>query len=159
MYSVFISHSTQDRGLVIALAHILTKFEIKVFVAEWYLTPGEPVRKKVFEKIEKSDCIVALLTQNGVRSNWVNQEIECALKAGRTLIPIVEKGVNINDLAALQGKEYIEYDPHQYEDALSKTAGFVKLLKLKKQEQKKALLVAGGILAFFLLLSSQREGK
>ncbi|PIX15702.1 hypothetical protein COZ71_09710, partial [Candidatus Desantisbacteria bacterium CG_4_8_14_3_um_filter_40_12] len=114
MYQVFISHSTQDRGLVIALANVLTKFEIKVLVAEWYLTPGEPVSKKVFDEIEKSDCIVALLTRDGMRSNWVNQEIEYALNAGKPLIPIVEKGVNVNELVALQGKEYIEYDPPQY---------------------------------------------
>lgn len=157
IYNVFISHSTQDRGLVIALANILAKFEITVFVAEWCLSPGEPVSKKVFEGIEKSDCIVALLTRNGIRSNWVNQEIGYALNAGKILIPLVEKGVNANDLASLQGKEYIEYDPHQYQDALLKTASFVKSLKLKKQEQKKTLLVAGGILAFFLLLSSKEE--
>lgn len=156
-YTVFISHSTQDRGLVIALANILAKFEIKVFVAEWYLMPGEPVSKKIFDEIEKSDCIVALLTRNGIRSNWVNQEIGYALKAEKILIPIVEKGVDINELGALQGKEYIEYDSSQYQEALLKTASFVKSLHLRKQKQNNALLVTGGIFAFFLLLSSRRE--
>ena len=87
----------------------------------------------------------------------INQEIEYALNAGKPLIPIVEKGVNVNELVALQGKEYIEYDPPQYQNALIKTASFVKSLKLNKQKQRKALLVAGGILAFFLLLSSRGE--
>ncbi len=157
MYNVFISHSTQDRGLVIALANILAKFEIKTFVAEWYLTPGEPISEKVFAGIKESDCVVALLAQNGMRSNWVNQEIGYALNSGKPLIPIIEKGVNLSGLAALQGKEYIEYDPHQCQDALIKTASFVKSLKLNKQKQKKALFISGGILAFFLLLSSRGE--
>ena len=43
---VFISHSTGDRGLVIALARLITKFEVEAFVAEWYLTAGESLDKK-----------------------------------------------------------------------------------------------------------------
>lgn len=152
-YKVFISHSTRDRGLVISLANLISKFEVEVFVADWYLTPGEPLDKKVFGKIEKSDCVVVLLTRNGVRSNWVQQEIGYALKCNIPLIPLVEKGIDSRDLASLQGKEYIEYDPYQYQQALIKTSSYVKSLKLKKEEQTKTLLVAGGILAFLLLLS------
>jgi len=156
-YKVFISHSTQDRGLVITLANLLTKFGIEVSIAEWYLSPGEPLDKKVFTQIEKADCVVALLTRNGMRSNWVQQEIGYAMKAGKPIIPLVEKGVNSRDLAALQGKEYIEYDPLQPKEALIKASTYVKSLKLKKEEQEKALLIAGGILALLLLLSE--EGK
>jgi len=64
-YRVFISHSTQDRGLVITLASLLTSFGVEVFVAEWYLTPGEPLDGKVFVQIEEADCMVVLLTRNG----------------------------------------------------------------------------------------------
>ncbi|MFQ6003507.1 MAG: toll/interleukin-1 receptor domain-containing protein, partial [Candidatus Zixiibacteriota bacterium] len=67
-YKVFVSHSTRDQGLVMALANILSKFGIEVFVAEWYLAPGQSLSQKVFNEIQKSDCVVALLTQNGVRS-------------------------------------------------------------------------------------------
>ena len=74
-YKVFISHSTRDRKLVIALANTLSKFGIKVFVAEWYLTPGQKLDRKVFTNLDNSDCVVVLLTRNGIRSNWVQQEI------------------------------------------------------------------------------------
>ena len=152
-YRVFISHSTQDQGLVISLANLLSKFEVEPFVAEWYLTPGERLDKKVFEQIKKSDCIVALLTRNGIRSSWVQQEIGYSLQQEKLVIPIVEKGIDSKDLAALQGKEYIEYDPYQYHQALTKLSTYVKSLKLKKQEKEKALLVLGGILAFVLLVT------
>jgi nucleoside 2-deoxyribosyltransferase len=151
-YKVFISHSTQDRGLVTSLAKLLSEFGIEAFVAEWYLSPGKRLDKKVFEQIEKSDCVVALLTRNGIRSNWVHLEIGYALHS-KPVIPIVEKGIDSKDLAALQGREYIEYDPHQYQQALIKASTYVKTLKLKKEEREKALLVVGGILAFLLLLS------
>jgi len=154
-YKVFISHSTQDRGLVIYLANLLHKFGVEPVVAEWYLTPGESLDEKVFEQIRRSDCIVALLTRNGIRSSWVQQEIGYSLQSDKLVIPLVEKGVEQKDLAALQGREYIEYDPHHYEQALNRLSTYVKSLKLKKEEKEKALLVLGGLLAFVLLVSGR----
>lgn len=152
-YKVFISHSTRDQGLVISLANLLSKFGVEVFVAEWYLAPGERIDKKVFEEIKRSDCIVALLTRNGIRSNWVQQEIGYSLQCNKPVIPVVEKGIDPKDLAALSGREYIEYDPHQYQQGLIKLSTYIRSLKLKKEEQEKTLLVLGGLLAFLLLLS------
>jgi hypothetical protein len=152
-YKVFISHSTRDRGLVIALSRLLTKFGVEVFVAEWYLTPGESLDKKVFAQIEKADCMVVLLTKNGIRSNWVQQEIGYARKTSKHLIPVVEKGTDPKDLAALHGKKYIEYDPFQPQQALIRASTYVKSLHLRKKEQEKILLIAGSILALFLLVS------
>jgi len=152
-YHVFISHSTRDRGLVIALANLLAKFGIEVSVAEWYLTPGEPLDKKVFEEIERADCITILLTGNGLRSNWVQQEVGYAAKTKKPIIPIVEKGTDPKELAALQGREYIEYDPSQPQEAMSKASTFVKSLKLRKEEKEKTLLIAAGIIALILLIS------
>ena len=151
-YNVFISHSTRDQGLVIALANLLSKYGATVFVAEWHLAPGEKLDKKVFDQILHSDCVVTLLTRNGLRSNWVQQEIGYALHSQKPLIPLVEKGVELKDLGALQGREYIEYDSVQPQQALLRTASYVKSLKLKKEEQEKALVIAGAIIAFLMLL-------
>jgi hypothetical protein len=152
-YKVFLSHSTRNQGLVISLANLLAKFGVEVFVAEWYLAPGERIDKKVLEQIEISDCVVVLLTQNGIRSNWAQQEIGYSLRCNKLVIPIVEKGIDPKDLAALQGIEYIEYDPYNYQSALLKLSTYVKSLKLKKEEQENTLLVVGSLLAFLLLLS------
>jgi len=155
-YTVFISHSTRDQGLVIALANLLSKYGATVFVAEWYLAPGEQLDKKVFDQIRNSDCVVTLLTRNGLRSNWVQHEIGYALRSQKPLIPLVEKGVELKDLGALQGREYIEYDSLQPQQALLRTASYVKSLKLKKEEQEKALVIAGAIIAFLLLLHGEK---
>jgi len=151
-YRVFISHSTRDHGLVIALANLLSKFGVEVFVAEWYLTPGEPLDKKVFQQIDRADCVVALLTRNGVRSNYVHQEIGYTIKAEKPLIPLVEKGIDPKNLAALHGREYIEYNPLEPQEALIRASTYVKSLKLRKREQEKTLLITGGILALLLFL-------
>ena len=152
-YKVFLSHSTRNKGLVIALSNLFSKFGTEVFVAEWYLTPGETLDKKVFDQIEKSNLVVVLLTQNGIRSNWVNQEIGYSIDQNKPIIPLVEKGIKSEDLGALQGKEFIEYDPNLPQEALIKLSTYVKSLKLKKDENEKALLIAGGLLAFLLLIS------
>jgi len=34
--------------LVRSLAHLLSKYGVEVFVAEWYLAPGKRLDKKVF---------------------------------------------------------------------------------------------------------------
>ena len=149
-YKVFISHSVRDQGWVMALTKILLKLEIKVSVAEWYLSPRQPISEKVFNQIEKSDCVVVLLTQNGVRSNWVYQEIEYAIKSKKPLIPLVEKQTYPTDLGALQGIEYIEYNPDKPNETLIKISTYVKSLKLKKEERQKALLIVCGIGAFLL---------
>lgn len=152
-YTVFISHSTRDQGLVISLANLLKKFEVEVSVADWYLTPGERIDSKVFDQIKQANCVVALLTRNGMRSNWVQQEIGTAFGAGRLLIPLVEKGMDPRDLGTLQGKEYIQYDPLQPQEALNKLSTYVRSLKLEKEEKERALLILGGLVAFLLLLS------
>jgi hypothetical protein len=156
-YKVFISHSVRDQSLVILLENLLSKFGISVFVAEWYLSPGEPIDKKVFEQIESSDCIVVLLTQNGIRSNWVQQEIGYSLKLNKPIIPIVEKGINSQDLGALQGKEYIEFDLFQPWEALNKLSTYVMSLKLKKEEQERNLFFLVGVLIIFLLFSFKSQ--
>ena len=159
-YKVFISHSTRDQGLVIALAKTLLKYGAKVFVAEWSLTPGKPFDRKVFQQIDNSHCVVVLLTRNGMRSNWVQHEIGYALKAGfgkdRPLIPLVEKGVELKDLGALRGRDHVKYDPDHPQQALIRTATYVQSLKFKKEKQEKALLTAG-ILTFLLLLSGGKR--
>ncbi|NIS09288.1 MAG: toll/interleukin-1 receptor domain-containing protein [Candidatus Dadabacteria bacterium] len=152
-YKVFISHSARDQGLVVSLANLLTKFGAEVIVAEWYLTPGARIDEKVSKQIRDSDCVIVLLTKNGVRSSWVQQEIGLAINGNKLIIPLVEKRTGAKDLAALQGKEYIEYDPSQPQQALAKASEYVNSLKLKKEEQQKKLMVAGAILAFLLLLS------
>ncbi|MFB0525808.1 MAG: toll/interleukin-1 receptor domain-containing protein [Phycisphaerae bacterium] len=154
-YKVFISHSTCDQGLVMYLARLLQKFGVDAFVAEWYLTPGEPLDKKIEGQIRSSDCVVVLLTRNGIRSTWVQQEIGYSLGQGKPIIPIVEKGIDSKVLGALEAREYIEYDPRQYDDAINKLVRYVESIKLKKG--KETLLVLGALLAFLLLISGRSK--
>jgi hypothetical protein len=156
-YKVFISHSTRDQGLVTGLANMLNRYGVDVLVAEWYLQPGQPVATKILQQIKSADCVVVFLTRDGIRSGWVQQEIAAALGSHRLLVPLAEKGTPARELAALQGLEWIEYDPSSPQQALVRASSYVHALRLKKEQREKALLVTGGILAFLLLLSCANE--
>jgi hypothetical protein len=156
-YSVFVSHSTHDQGLVMALANTLSKYGVGVRVAEWYIAGGHTLSDKVRAQIKEADSVIVFLTGNGTRSRWVQQEVGIALGANRLVIPLVEKGTPAEELAALQGKDYIEYDPARPQDALDRAAGYVGSLKAKKEEKERALLAIGGIIAFLLLLSGDSK--
>jgi hypothetical protein len=149
---VFISHSTQDQGLVISLAQLLQQLGIQVFVAEWYLSPGARLDMKIKKQIRDADFVVVLLTRNGIRSTWVQQEIGIAVNAEKPIIPIVEQGTQPGDLAALQGREYIEYDPRYPGQALAKVIRYLNSQRLQKKEQEKWRLIAAGIIGLFVLL-------
>lgn len=149
---VFISHSTQDQGLVISLAKLLQQLGIQVFVAEWYLSPGARLDMKIKKQIRDADFVVVLLTRNGIRSTWVQQEIGIAVNAEKPIIPIVEQGTQPGDLAALQGREYIEYDPCYPGQALAKVIRYLNSQRLQKKEQEKWRLIAAGIIGLFVLL-------
>lgn len=149
---VFISHSTQDQRLVISLSKLLQYLEIQVFVAEWCLSPGARLDTKIKKQIKDADFVVVLLTRNGIRSTWVQQEIGITIDAGKPIIPIVERGTKPNDLAALQGREYIEYDPLHPGQALTKVIRYLNSQRLQKKDQEKWRLIAAGIIGLFVLL-------
>ncbi|MBI4713428.1 MAG: toll/interleukin-1 receptor domain-containing protein [Planctomycetes bacterium] len=154
-YKVFISHSTMDSGIVKALANILSKFGVTPYVADWDLPAGMSLNKGISSEIDKADCIIVLLTHNGIRSKWVHQEIGYARKSAKLIIPLVERGTTPDELGFLKPIRYIEYDPIQPHLALTRASTQLVSLKLKKEEKEKqtnALLVTGGILAFLLLL-------
>lgn len=151
-FQVFVSHSTKDESVLRSLVDVLSKRDIRAYVAEWNPTPGMPLADKVLTEIDRSSCVVALFTKNGLRSNWVHQEIGYALKCRKPILPIVEKGTTSSDLGALVGKEYVGYDTACPEAAITKVADCVRSIKKRSEEQGWNILI-GGVIAFLTLLS------
>jgi hypothetical protein len=151
-YKAFISHSNSDHRLVNHLYKVLAHFGITVYLAEYDLQPFQFLSTKVTQNIKDSDCVIVLLTKNGLASKYVHNEIGIAIGFGRPIIPIVEKGTSQNELAVLQGREYIEYEPNNSEVVLIKTAEYVRTLKLRKEDQQRTLIALGSIVGLLLLL-------
>jgi hypothetical protein len=151
-YKLFLSHSTKDALLADILADSFRRAGIEVFVAEQNLMPGYNIEENIFSSIDKSDCVIVLLTKNGVNSNYVHQEIGFAKKANKLIIPIVEKNIDHNALASLQRIKYIQYDPADPLLAYNELHSYIGQLKKIKEENDKGLgllfLIGAGILIF-----------
>lgn len=100
MKSVFISHSYNDTEFVRKLASDLASYGIKPWVDEWEIQPGDSIVEKISEGIRQADYILVVLSEDSVRSKWVQEEIKVAFQrdpAGskRILIPVVLGKVEI----------------------------------------------------------------
>jgi signal recognition particle subunit SEC65 len=88
---VFISHSNKDTLIARQLAHRLSEAGLKVWIPEDKILPGDNWAKKIGQALEESDLMVVLVTPQAFESEWLKEEIQYALTAGRykgRLIPV-----------------------------------------------------------------------
>ncbi|GAH39888.1 unnamed protein product, partial [marine sediment metagenome] len=90
-YKLFLSHSTKDKVLIKWFYRRYTKAGYKVIIA----SKERPLRypgylpEKIKKLIRSCDCVIVLLTKNGIASSWVNQEVGYTLEK-KPLITIVD---------------------------------------------------------------------
>lgn len=97
MVTVFISYATQDVKEAGALHHLLKLLGFKCFLAHKDIPKGEQWRDEIVNVLRKSDVFIALLSEHGVASSWVQQECGMAhllRKRARKplIIPVVPDG-------------------------------------------------------------------
>ncbi|HEX9896678.1 MAG TPA: toll/interleukin-1 receptor domain-containing protein [Dehalococcoidales bacterium] len=151
-FSVFISHSVSDLNVVYQFKYWLEVNGIGVYVADNQPQLGVQLPVKVSNGINQSDCVIAILTQNGDRSAWVNQEIGYAKATGKLVIPVVEQGVNPKGFVA--GVEYVTFQPFDPAKAINNVINYVSRLKATKEQQQQlqaGLFVLFGIIALAAL--------
>lgn len=160
--TVFISHSIADTALVYELDNLLRLSGIQTYVAEWHVQPGGYLPDKVAEAIDQCDCVLALMTVDGARSEFVQQEIGYAKKAGKQIIPVVEQGVTTGGF--LWGIEYVPFRRYDPSDAITRVTEYLTTLSVRKEEEDRNKAILAGLIIFFGLMAlaaSQRarEGQ
>lgn len=154
-FRVFISHSTADLGLVYQLKYWLEANGIETYLAEAHPQPGISLSEKVSNAIDQSNCVIAVLTRDGTRSQWVNQEIGYAKKAGRIVVPLVEQGVPHTGF--VQDVEYVSFSRGNPTDAINRIVASLAQLKADKEAQDK--MIAGFLILLGLLaLAGGKKG-
>lgn len=133
-YIVFLSHSmtSDDQPFVRQIADVLESQGITCYVAERDGKFGQSLANKVEQALRNADCVVALLTQGGSQSAFVNQEIGLAQGIGKPIVPIVEKGLSLCGFKA--GVEWIEFDRENPQQALLKFAPHMVRLAAAKEK-------------------------
>ena len=88
---VFISHSSKDKQTAQRLAHLLSEAGLRVWIPEDEILPGDNWAKKIGQALEESDLMVVIVTPHAFESEWLKEEIQYALTAGRykgRLLPV-----------------------------------------------------------------------
>lgn len=158
MVKVFISHSTKDFQLVVALEKYLSAYDIEVYIAERDYQPGKPLPIKIMRNIDISNYFLVVYTINGDDSKYVHQEIGYWLgkRGNNDLIPFVERG--INPKAFLRDVEYIELDSLNPNLGISNVINYInQQIKIKRKNLifnvGVGLGIAGLIFLIFYVLS------
>lgn len=121
----FVSHATADGPIVQWVAAQLRALRIRPYLAEDDPQPGSHLSEKVREAIASSDAMLVLLTKRGMASHYVHQEIGSAHQANKPILAFVERGLERESLALLDGTEYVVFDP---DDLASSSADVISAL-------------------------------
>jgi hypothetical protein len=97
-----------------------------------------------------------LLTKSGVGSNWVHQEIGYSLDR-KPLLPIAESDIPSEQLAFLQGAEYIPLHWRDVTQSTNTLLMWMNHLKVAKEESERMKVLGLFILGALALWSSQEE--
>ena len=109
--TVFLSHSTADRSLVEWIAAQAGAMGISCYVAENDPQPGALLSSKVRMAIDRSDALLALLTEAGNSSKYVHQEIGAAVQTDKPVLALVDQCLGSETFAMLAGVEQIRFNP------------------------------------------------
>jgi len=92
---LFLSHSVKNVQLVYELEKRLDNFGIETIIGEDKSEPGQFLEKKFKEQINSCTIFMALLTDEAIRSDWVNTEINHAISISKPSILLKERDLNI----------------------------------------------------------------
>ena len=137
-YKVFISHSArpEEWAFINQVLGRVSPLGVQCYMAEHDLQAGVVLNDKLRDRIRQSDCVLALITKNSVKSDWVKWEVGAASGFGKLVIPVVELGVQVP--VFLLNKEHIKFDPHN--SAATAQAVSQYLVKLKLEQDKQQLV-------------------
>ena len=110
-FGVFLSHSAKDAQMAEKIAADLRALKYPVWYADWAIAPGQSIVEKITEGLTRSDTLIILLSENSVRSKWVEHELNTALMnrlngQDVTVLPVLISGGELPD--SLQGVKYID---------------------------------------------------
>lgn len=135
---IFVSHSSRDIALVAPLEAQAKAMAIEVYLHEHDAQPGTALATKLLAALAGCDALLVLITKNSIGSPYVHQEIGAALGRGIPIIPLVENEIPGEQLAMLQGIEYIEYDPFDTESALRQLTVHLHRTQITRLQQQAA---------------------
>ena len=113
---IFISYSTKDEQIVRELAKYIPKGVVDIWIDHTKMGGGAKLSKEIKKGINDADIYFLFLSKNSLDSNWVEKEIEWAIKKEETLkyefiVPILleEEALKKWNNKKLKDRIYITY--------------------------------------------------
>ena len=102
-YSCFISYSSQDDAFARRLHADLQQKGVRCWFAPEDMKIGDKFRMRIDESIRIYDKLMVILSENSIRSPWVEEEVEAALEKERK-----GPGYGLRDAGHGEGAEALE---------------------------------------------------
>ena len=134
---LFVSYSRGDTTTVERLVAALEQQGFEVFQDTSGIDPGDNFVNTLLHEIRRSTAMVAVLSENYVRSRWAQAELYAALTAGKIVIPVVLWQPSLEMLddpvrRLVRDTQYVEISPEAAPDAIA-----VKLVPLLARARRK----------------------
>ena len=113
-YDAFVSYSAKDHVVAKLVVNWLSERGLEIWYDEWEILVGHDIIHKVYEGIRSSRFLVVLLSEESIRSNWVQQEINAAriqeIESRATMIlpVIIESEAKAHIPDSLRTKKYAD---------------------------------------------------
>ncbi len=90
--TVFISHSSTDKPFAKKLMNELSQDKsLKFWIDENEILVGDDIQKSITKNLQQSDYLLVIISDNSIKSNWVNFEVSqfIGFAEGKNIIPII----------------------------------------------------------------------
>lgn len=119
---VFISYSTKDRNFAVRLAVDLSSSGHSPWLDEFKIMVGQSIPQEISNGLQDCDFVFVLLSQNSVKSHWVEREWQTKywneVDTGKIkVIPILVEKCEIPEL--LKTKKYADFTGDDYSRGLA----------------------------------------
>jgi len=120
-YKVFISYSRTNSAERCALVCELSKIKLDPLYDKGEISPGTGIHEKISELIDQADCVVTMLTEDGLKSREVREELTRAHERHKKIIPIVDRQqlTKFPLSSFLQDVDHIPYNRKDFDSVIT----------------------------------------
>lgn len=89
MNSIFVSHANEDREITSQIAETLQRTGIRTWISFRDIAPGAHWDESIEAALKAAKALAVVVTASSVQSRYVRAEVEAAITANKTVVPIV----------------------------------------------------------------------
>lgn len=144
---VFISYSSKDTQIIKKIIKQLSDAGIRYWKAPEMIPAGSNYAREIPRAIEACKVFVLMISESSQDSIWVEKEIDCAINARKTIVPLNLTGVPLCEmfrfyLNNVQTIDYSEDADGAMQQFLERLEGLMDIFsdesEMKRSEEKKA---------------------